>query len=130
MYRVMHDTGTQPDQIHKVKAHTTKRDVLQGLITKEDQEGNAGADNAAKRGASMHPSDDATSARYYRIEQTVSIFASHIGRLVTARQDTEEPPKKTFQKIKKGKISKTPQNYRTHQPVWDSADKIWRCDKK
>ena len=57
-WQVAYDFGIQGITVHKVKAHATQKMVDDGEVDAVDRWGNNQADDAAKKGAALHPSTD------------------------------------------------------------------------
>ena len=55
-WTVVNDFGSEAITVNKVKAHATQLMVESGVVSAVDRWGNSQADDAAKRGAAMHPS--------------------------------------------------------------------------
>ena len=90
---IAEDFGLEAIVVEKVKAHTTQAQVDAGVISEVDRWGNAQADEAAKRGAAMHPDIDETIVMQKELREDAKQCALWLGVGLEAALRTGVMPK-------------------------------------
>ena len=116
--------GTDAIKVFKVKGHATRAMVDQGMVTDVDRYGNFMADEAAKRGAAMHPSVKPTKDKIEVSRRVAGEAVRWLGVGLEAAQKMGAIPAELTQAQKKDRPQLRPQ-----KRVEIIPDEVWRRDQ-